>query len=70
MNLPNKITTFRMLLIPLIIIVDLIAPLKEIVVFEYLTFNKLIKIMQNFTLVSAKCLIKIEEKIRYLRPKQ
>ena len=44
MNLPNKITTFRMLLIPLIIIVDLIAPLKEIVVFEYLTLANIIMV--------------------------
>ena len=44
MNLPNKITTFRMLLIPLIIIVDLITPLKEIVVFEYLTLANIIMV--------------------------
>ena len=44
MNLPNKITTFRMLLIPLIIIVDLIAPLKEIVVFEYLSLANIIMV--------------------------
>lgn len=45
MNLPNKITTFRMLLIPLIIIVDLITPLKEIVFFNYLTLANIIMVL-------------------------
>ncbi len=45
MNLPNKITTFRMLLIPIIIIVDLIVPLKEIIVFEYLTLANIIMVL-------------------------
>ena len=44
MNLPNKITTFRMLLIPIIIIVDLITPLKEILVFGYLSLANIIMV--------------------------
>lgn len=42
MNLPNKITLFRFLLIPIIVIVDLIGPLKEEVYFGYLTLNNII----------------------------
>lgn len=45
MNLPNKITLFRFLLIPLIVIVDLISPLKEEVFFGYLTLNNIIMVV-------------------------
>ena len=42
LNLPNKITTFRMLLIPVLIIINLIQPLKEIVLFNYLTLTNIL----------------------------
>lgn len=45
MNLPNKITLFRFLLIPLIVIIDLISPLKEEVFFGYLTLNNIIMVV-------------------------
>lgn len=45
MNLPNKITLIRFLLIPLIVIVDLISPLKEEVFFGYLTLNNIIMVV-------------------------
>lgn len=42
MNLPNKITLFRFFLIPVIVIIDLIGPLKEEVYFGYLTLSNII----------------------------
>lgn len=45
MNLPNKITIFRILLIPIVIIIDLIPALKEIIFFEYLTLANVIMLV-------------------------
>ena len=42
MNLPNKLTLFRVALIPLIIIVSLISPLYEIYVFKEVTVGNFI----------------------------
>ncbi len=51
MNLPNKITLFRMLLIPIIVIVDLIPFLKDIEFFGYLTLANVI--MASIFIVGA-----------------
>lgn len=45
MNLPNKITTFRFILIPIIVIIDLISPLKETVFFGYLSLCNIIMLV-------------------------
>lgn len=42
MNLPNKLTIMRMCAIPLIIVVALIKPLQEIVIFKSITLDLLI----------------------------
>ena len=44
MNLPNKITLFRMFLIPIIVIIDLIPGLKDIEFFGYLTLANVIMV--------------------------
>jgi len=42
MNLPNRITLFRLLLIPVIVIIAYIAPLQEKVLFYHVTLGNLI----------------------------
>ena len=44
MNLPNRITLFRMFLIPIIVIIDLIPSLREIEFFGYLTLANIIMV--------------------------
>ena len=45
MNLPNKITLFRMFLIPVLVVIDLIPSLKEIEYFGYLTLANIIMVV-------------------------
>lgn len=44
MNLPNRITLFRMFLIPVLVVIDLIPSLKEIEYFGYLTLANVIMV--------------------------